>query len=218
MRIVVDKRGVVQSNPEEATSLVVSGSIVNKPNGTIVTQVAGVIMGSYGNPSSGTPRVCTRPAASSCVTGTLFIPVDDRTHWACGVKPSDGVTHIWTPSSAPSVRTVLSIVTGTNAVASHFGNYDPVTNRFTPVTASGQSANATAGTTATVGNSLYVIPFPGAATMGIPSWTGPLAGEIMCDATGAGIPYVNNGTNVALGISLTPPGITATVSFVMYEY
>ena len=217
MRITIDSKGINQSHPEEATTLTISGTVRIKPNGSQVSYVGGIILGTYGNPSTNNSRSGSRPAASSVPVGTMWVPMDDRVFWVATTKPNS-TQMIWVPSSAPSARTAVATITGSNAVASHFGNYDPLTSKFMPVTASGQLANATAGTSVNAGLSGFAIIFPAAAAMGIPSWTGAVASEFMTDATGSAIPYVNNGTNIPFGLTITPPGVVTTLAFLMYEY
>lgn len=218
MRIVVDKRGVVQSNPEENTTFVISGSLQLKPTGSAPTTIGGIIFGLLGDPLTGTPRAGDRPLASSVPRGTQWIARDDRTCWTCARRPFGTPVNIWIPSQAPSARAATAIVSGSTSIVNHFGWYDPALNRYTPVSQSGQNANALAAEVKAPGQTTFLTIFPASGRLDGAAWSGTIGGEVMTDATGSVVAYVNNGTNVPLGVSFAPPGITVTLAIMMYEY
>lgn len=229
MRVVIDSKGLNQSNPEAGTSLnvrgnviatgvTVSGSLTMNPSASLQTVVGGIIFGLLGDPMTGTPRAGDRPLASSVPRGTHWIARDDRTMWTCAARPFGSASNIWIPSQAPSARASTAIVSGSTSIVNHLGWYDPANNRYTPVSQSGQNANALAAEVKAPGQIMFLTIFPASARIDGAPWTGAIGSEVMADATGSVVSYVNNGTNIPLGVSFGPGGITSILAFMMYEY
>lgn len=226
MRVVIDQKGLNESNPEAGTSLnvhgniiatgiTVSGSLTLVPGGEISSDSARTLTGTIGARGGHGAR----PLATSVPSGTVYIGLDNN-YVGIAIPHPHGIGKVWYP--VVSIRQLLSLATAGNAVtARRLGFYDIGTNIFTQATASGQFCNANASGNTSSGSLVAGLNTqPGVLQVLSAVSTSFLPGDqIMTDASGFATLYVNNGTNVALGmITFELPGpATMQVPAILYD-
>ncbi len=154
--------------------------------------------------SPATPITGDRPAANSVARGAIWIALDGVAQFICTRHPKNPALNDW--SQFVVRRTVTAISVGTTA-GSRAAVYNPVTNTVTQATVAGQACNCTPAAAATNGNPVVVVLFPVQCLMIGSMNTGD---EFMTDAAGFAVPYINNGTNIPLGIVSSENGATGT--------
>ncbi len=159
----------------------------------------------------------TRPLASTLADGSTFTATDTLYSGIVVTHPLGG--KIWVTANSSPSRLDFVTTSGVAVLASRFGVYNPATRVFTPATVSGQFCNARAvGAQPTPGNVFSCDLGPGRLLIlgGASALT--FGQEIMTDATGQAIPYVNNGTNIPLGVATSNAGAASSQTFLLYDY
>lgn len=164
--------------------------------------------------------------ASSLNVGTCFIAKDCLYTAIVGLHPNVVGQRLWFPMTIGGRSDNNATASGAGATASHLGVYDPTTRVFTQATVSGQFCNARAATSA-VGGALIQIALGPGNLFALAGATPIVIGtEVMSDAAGLLIPYVNNGafpysapgTNVPLGEAAASVVAGGGLTILQYVY